>query len=187
MKKLTYFCFVTALSLSLASCGEAKKEEVLPADHNAHEEVAEATDVNLDDGEPGVTPEFTDPRFAVVYQEYSRVKTALVNSEVAESARAGAELLEALQDIEAGEQAIADARVIAEHEDINQKRTAFRELSTAVGDLLEGKMASGDVYVQYCPMAFNGDGAYWLSASQEIRNPYLPESMLKCGSVKDSL
>lgn len=187
MKKLTYLYFVTVLSLSLASCGEGKKEEVLPAHHQTHGEVTEEANVNLDDGEVGITPEFTDQRFAVVYQEYTKVKTALVNSEAEESGRAGAELLKALQSVEAGEETIADARVVAEHEDINQKRTAFRDLSAAVGDLLEGKMASGDVYLQYCPMAFDGGGAYWLSASQEIRNPYLPQSMLTCGSVRDTL
>ena len=39
------------------------------------------------------------------------------------------------------------------------------------------------VYLQYCPMK----KAYWMSAEQEIRNPYYGKSMLTCGTVKDSL
>lgn len=54
----------------------------------------------------------------------------------------------------------------------------------------------GDVlYVQHCPMAFNGDqGANWLSRESEIMNPYLGKDhpiykggMLHCGEVLDSI
>lgn len=39
------------------------------------------------------------------------------------------------------------------------------------------------VYRQYCPMAFNDEGATWLSIREEIENPYLPDTMLGCGEV----
>ncbi len=43
------------------------------------------------------------------------------------------------------------------------------------------------VYYQYCPMAFNNKGAYWLSNQREILNPYFGNKMLKCGEVADSV
>lgn len=51
------------------------------------------------------------------------------------------------------------------------------------------------LYVQHCPMAFNGDqGANWLSRDSEIMNPYLGKDhpiykagMLHCGEVLDSI
>ncbi|MFX4520371.1 hypothetical protein ABTA72_19455, partial [Acinetobacter baumannii] len=43
------------------------------------------------------------------------------------------------------------------------------------------------VYHEYCPMAFNDQGATWLSNSSDIKNPYLPKKMLHCGEVKDSI
>jgi Cu(I)/Ag(I) efflux system membrane fusion protein len=43
------------------------------------------------------------------------------------------------------------------------------------------------VYYQFCPMANNSKGAYWLSESADIRNPYYGESMLTCGETKDTL
>lgn len=51
------------------------------------------------------------------------------------------------------------------------------------------------IYQQYCPMAFGEEqGAYWISNSDSIINPYLgkhdPEygkTMLNCGEVKESL
>jgi Cu(I)/Ag(I) efflux system membrane fusion protein len=46
---------------------------------------------------------------------------------------------------------------------------------------------TGDIYYQYCPMALDNQGAYWLSDTQEIHNPYFGEKMLTCGSVKEIL
>ncbi len=43
------------------------------------------------------------------------------------------------------------------------------------------------VYYQYCPMAFNDKGAYWLSTTKEIRNPYYGDQMLQCGENRDKL
>ena len=40
------------------------------------------------------------------------------------------------------------------------------------------------LYHDLCPMAFDDQGAYWLSESKEIRNPYFGDKMLKCGSTK---
>lgn len=45
----------------------------------------------------------------------------------------------------------------------------------------------GEVYYQYCPMALDNKGAYWLSDIKEIQNPYFGEKMLTCGSVKEVL
>ncbi len=46
---------------------------------------------------------------------------------------------------------------------------------------------SSTVYVQYCPMADNNNGADWLSLDKEIRNPYFGEKMPKCGSITESI
>jgi len=43
------------------------------------------------------------------------------------------------------------------------------------------------LYWDYCPMAFDNNGAYWLSFEREIKNPYFGSKMLNCGSVEDSL
>jgi membrane fusion protein, copper/silver efflux system len=41
------------------------------------------------------------------------------------------------------------------------------------------------VYRQFCPMAFDDKGAFWLSESDEILNPYFGDMMLNCGEVTD--
>lgn len=39
--------------------------------------------------------------------------------------------------------------------------------------------------IQYCPMAFGNKGAYWFSETEEKRNPYFGDMMLKCGENRD--
>ena len=43
------------------------------------------------------------------------------------------------------------------------------------------------VYIQFCPMADNNKGAYWISLEEEVRNPDYGEAMLTCGEVRDTL
>ena len=43
------------------------------------------------------------------------------------------------------------------------------------------------VYYRHCPKALDNQGAYWISDTKEIRNPYLEKEMHKCGSIKDIL
>lgn len=42
------------------------------------------------------------------------------------------------------------------------------------------------VYKDFCPMAFDNKGAFWLSETEEILNPYFGEAMLSCGEVKET-
>lgn len=43
------------------------------------------------------------------------------------------------------------------------------------------------LYLQFCPMAFNNKGAYWLSDVEEISNPYFGDVMLRCGETKETI
>lgn len=184
MKKITGIAIAFALTFSVISCGESKQESVTV---RSQTEQTEETNKNRDDGAVTSSPEFSDEAFAAVFDSYNRVKSSLVNSKAEEAGEAGADLVTSLEEVGADQELIDAAKQIAQQEDINQKRTAFREVSEDVSELLQGKFSSGEVYLQYCPMAFNGDGGSWLSTSKEIRNPYLPESMLTCGDVRDTL
>jgi hypothetical protein len=72
--------------------------------------------------------------------------------------------------------------------DIEAKRKSFQMVGDQLYDLVRTvQYDRAVIYHQYCPMAFNDQGANWLSSSPEIRNPYLPKKMLHCGEVKDSI
>lgn len=78
--------------------------------------------------------------------------------------------------------------VAAQDPTTEQKRVHFEFVSNAMFSLLkEADLKHAGVYRQYCPMAFNDKGAYWLSNEEGIRNPYFGKKMLECGEVTDSL
>lgn len=181
----------------MISCGETNKENEtddasMPVQNEMHmdaHEMQEMGDVgtgNLDDGAAGEV-EFQNNKMAAVYDHYMHIKTALVNTD-AQEAESGANMLsDALQNAGGNEQALNAVQKISQAEDINQQRVAFQDLSAAMEQMLSGSVSSGQVYKQFCPMAFEGKGAYWLSSSEEIRNPYYGDKMLKCGSVRDTI
>lgn len=71
---------------------------------------------------------------------------------------------------------------------LEAKRKHFSTVSDAVYQLAKlAELRNAGVYRQFCPMAFNDQGAYWLSPVEEIRNPYFGKKMLECGEVQDSL
>jgi Cu(I)/Ag(I) efflux system membrane fusion protein len=72
--------------------------------------------------------------------------------------------------------------------DIEEKRKAFQMIGEQLLVLIQTVHYDYEIiYNQYCPMAMNDNGATWLSNSSDIKNPYLPTTMLTCGEVKDTL
>lgn len=80
------------------------------------------------------------------------------------------------------------AAALVQESGIEDKRREFEIITDALYTLTRAVRYDGStVYYQFCPMAFNDKGAYWLSNSPEIRNPYFGDKMLTCGSVQDSI
>ncbi|MES2371510.1 MAG: hypothetical protein V4557_02955 [Bacteroidota bacterium] len=68
------------------------------------------------------------------------------------------------------------------------KRKSFQIISDQLYDLIRTvRYDQSVIYHNYCPMAFNDQGANWLSNTPSIRNPYIPKKMITCGEVKDSI
>lgn len=77
--------------------------------------------------------------------------------------------------------------IISNTEDLLSQRRAFSAFSDALYRSLKEFGTGGvTVYYDYCPMANNNAGAYWLSSTKEIKNPYMGEQMLNCGKVKET-
>jgi hypothetical protein len=72
--------------------------------------------------------------------------------------------------------------------DIETQRKAFSTLSDNMYKSIKAFGLGGkEAFYEYCPMAFNNSGAYWLSDKGEIRNPYFGDRMLTCGEVREKL
>lgn len=70
---------------------------------------------------------------------------------------------------------------IANSSDLNTQRIALKGLTLAMVELLFIPGSNEiSLYLQHCSMSLN-DGAEWLSASEDIANPYFGSSMVTCG------
>lgn len=82
----------------------------------------------------------------------------------------------------------AEAAALSAEKNIEEMRKSFQVISDNMYDLVRTVRYDQQVlYHQFCPMAFNDQGAYWLSATSDVKNPYFGKKMLTCGEVKDSI
>ncbi len=111
---------------------------------------------------------------ALVASDYEASQQAALAMESALASSNSAALKKSLQDLSAAK-------------DLAAQREHFEKVSIALYEELKESNAKQGLFKQYCPMAFNGKGAYWLSDQKQIANPYYGDRMLRCGSVQEEL
>ncbi|MCX6218134.1 DUF3347 domain-containing protein [Spirosoma sp.] len=127
---------------------------------------------------------------------YYSVKDALVATDAPKAKSGATALVTALGKVDAARLSAIDkknlatakarAATISRTNNVDAQRTQFEALSTSMIALAKATKPA-KTYVQYCPMAAEGKGAFWLSDKREVRNPYYGDKMLKCGSVKEEI
>jgi hypothetical protein len=60
-------------------------------------------------------------------------------------------------------------------------------LSQDMYDLVKSFDGTQTLYKDFCPMANDNKGAFWISEIKEIKNPYLGKKMSTCGEVKEEI
>ncbi len=147
----------------------------------------------------------SDPTFQKqlqkVFAAYLPMKDALVESD-AKTAREKAVLLSTAIDAvdmrwiqgEALTEGRKDRNILKEAterivsaENLKEARSMLSPLSDQLFHTLKKYDIAVKGYRQYCPMAFDFEGAYWLSSSDDILNPYFGDEMLTCGAVEEEL
>jgi hypothetical protein len=76
---------------------------------------------------------------------------------------------------------------IAKTKDIKHQRDHFMDVSKDMYELMKASKTETPTYYQFCPMANDGKGAYWLSKESAIKNPYYGSQMLGCGKIAETL
>jgi hypothetical protein len=131
---------------------------------------------------------FKDEKVGAAYAHYVHLKDALVASKSDEAKKAASELQKSLTSLSNTKKATESASKIAATSDLQDQRKEFSTLSNEMTSLVKvSKPSMGSIYLEYCPMANNNQGAYWLSNEKQIKNPYFGEAMLNCGSVKETI
>ena len=179
MKTIYFFILVTALSIVSCKNGEPKVE-VAPTQKSKVVDT-EAVDLNKTDSSVKVILE--DQTVNAAYPLYLRVKAALVNSDYKKVKNESKRLLVSMvEPRNVNKLKIASTAMVAA-KTLEEQRVAFEKLSAEMEALVKDQITEGTIFKQYCPMAFDGKGATWLSNSKEIRNPYYGDKMLKCGAI----
>ena len=127
----------------------------------------------------------TNEALKAVISGYFDVKNALVNDDAAKAKEAAAALVASTGDYAA--KLNESLNTIASTDDIEAQRVAFETLSINMYEVAREGGAGMTIYKQYCPMAFDDKGAFWLSSEKQVLNPYFGASMLRCGSVKETI
>ncbi|WP_417867908.1 efflux RND transporter periplasmic adaptor subunit [Xanthomarina gelatinilytica] len=78
----------------------------------------------------------------------------------------------------------SSVNAISNSSEIKVQRDHFKHLSSYLIKAIQLFGINETVYVEFCPMVDNNNGAYWLSKEEQILNPYFGDAMLKCGEVK---
>lgn len=176
---------LVAGAISLTSCRDAEEKKNEPAEpmQNEMHQGDEQASMDTYEGE-ALNAEFKNENTAEIYNLYVEIKDAFVNTDAETASEKAAELAEIAGD---NKEIASAATQIAESDNVNTQRKDFSKLTTAMEPVLQNALESGEIYKQYCPMAFEGKGDYWYSNSKDIFNPYYGDKMLKCGRVEATL
>lgn len=202
-RAIVFFMFFAAAAFTFTNCGS--KKESVSHDHGS-------ADAHASHDDQAAVAEASAPQFAVdaafqqqlagVFKAYVALKDAFVASDAAKVKSEAESTQKAL--------AATDMKLLtgAAHNDwmaylgtmestlkeiqsatdIEVQRKSFSALSDSFYKSIKAFGLGGSTaYYEFCPMAFDNEGAYWLSEAEQIRNPYFGDKMLTCGSVKETL
>lgn len=167
MKKQFLNIFAIALfGLALIACEDKK------ADNSANDTTKVEINTNGDK---------SDARKVV--KAYLELKDALVSSDV-NQAKISAKKLSG--------KALGEIRTAAESlyatDDLKEQRTLFNTISVQLYNKIKADGGAPiTLYKQFCPMAFDNTGAFWLSEDETVKNPYFGDEMMNCGEVQETL
>lgn len=185
IKNMKVIVGLTAAVMLLAACNTtSEKKNEHQHQHGVQQDVPQKNVAQSSANEVSLK----DEQLNLVYQQYLLLSKALVNSDMAGAKEAGMAVELGAKAIGNGSKLASLAAKITAATNIEVQRTLFSELSNEMLTKVKAVgLQSGEVYVEYCPMALNDKGASWLSNQKEIKNPYYGESMLECGEVKETL
>lgn len=163
------------ISVLLISCKENKSSST---ENSKNSESKSMVDLE------GSDISFSNLETKKVFQNYIQLRNALINSDADGAKKAASDMVSLTGGASGNYQEVAS--LISSSDDLEAQRVLFSELTTVLEPMIKDKLSGGKVYKQFCPMAFNNDGAYWLSMESEIRNPYFGSKMLTCGKVTET-
>ena len=137
-----------------------------------------------------------------VYNAYLKMNDAFVNSNAKAVASEANRVIKAIESVDMAllkgdphmkwmdqfETLNSAIGAISKSNDIEKQRHQYIQFNLAFYKSIKMfGLESTTTYFQYCPMANNDKGAYWLSNTKDILNPYFGDAMLRCGETKETI
>lgn len=190
----------------LANCSGNKKDD--HADHEDHAakdttEHASGSTAAAEAGEPQFQVDASfQSQLSSVFTSYVSLKNAFVSSDANKVKAEASATQQALVKVDMKKLSGAahndwmnytsgiesSLKEIEGSTDIEAQRKSFSTLSDNMYKSIKAfGLGGANAFYEFCPMAFNNEGAYWISEAEEIRNPYFGDKMLTCGTVKEKL
>ena len=174
-------------------------DQVSTISEQSHDEMPtfeEISDVeSISDINPIFKTQLTD-----VYNAYLKMNDAFVDSDAEAVASEANKVIKAINSVDMallkgdGHMAWMDQLEILNNtiseisklNDIEKQRHQYIQFNLAFYKSIKMfGLENTTAYFQYCPMANNDKGAYWMSNIEDIRNPYFGDMMMSCGEVKE--
>ncbi|MFT4610788.1 MAG: Cu(I)/Ag(I) efflux system membrane fusion protein [Glaciecola sp.] len=169
--------------------GHLRTKETASVSHENYSNINERLDVSKG----------FQKQLKTVFNDYIKLKDALVKDNSTNALSESKKLLDNLSKIDMKllkdevahnhwksleKQIKASATLILNTTNIKEQRNDFKHLSSHLTNAIEVFGINQKVYHQFCPMADDNNGAYWLSKEEKVINPYFGDAMLTCGEVK---
>lgn len=157
-------------------------------------------EVNMSEGMYDASDKFKN-QIKAVYESYLPVKDAMISSDAKLANEKAKSLQKAISNVNMGlvkgdahvtwmkDLAVLNSatEMIAKENDIKNIRMMLSPLSDQLYHTLKKYQVETNGFRQFCPMAMDNKGAFWLSDSNKILNPYFGDAMLTCGNVEEEL
>ncbi len=133
--------------------------------------------------------------------EYMKLKDALVAEDASNGQKKAEDLKKSLNNVDMSllkgdahnewmrilKQVKPATEDISNSNDIKVQRNSFLVLGKSFSEAINTFGIDSNnkpIYLEFCPMANDDKGGYWLSFEKEIKNPYFGKAMMSCGEVK---
>jgi Cu(I)/Ag(I) efflux system membrane fusion protein len=203
-RSIFFSLIIAAIALTFLMNCNGKNDGATTESHEEHQaadSTARAPEANATEPQFQVGALFQQ-QLANVFTSYLQLKDAFVLSDVNQVKTEAKKMSDALDKVDM--KLISGAahndwmnylspvqrslKEIQASSDVEVQRKAFSSLSDNLYKSVKAFGLGGkEAFYEYCPMAFNNQGAYWLSDQEEIRNPYFGDKMPTCGSVIEKL
>ncbi|MBL7856322.1 MAG: DUF3347 domain-containing protein [Cyclobacteriaceae bacterium] len=203
-RSILFSLLLAAAAVTFINCGGNKKEETHDGhEHATNEEQATESTAASEAGAPQFAVDATfQQQLSEVFSSYVSLKDAFVSSDAAKVSKEAATTIKSLAGVDMKLLTGAahndwmnylggmetSIKKIESSSDIEVQREAFSTLTENLYKSIKAYGLGGETaYYEFCPMAFDNQGGFWLSDAAEIRNPYFGDKMLTCGTVKEKL